>query len=37
MDRVYEIPVPEDNRGLPHRLVIAVSKKKGIVSRLKRQ
>ncbi len=34
MDQAYEIPATEDNRGLPHRLVVAVPKKKGIISRL---
>ncbi len=37
MDRAYEIPAPEDNEGLPRRLVVAMPKKRGIVSRLKMQ
>ncbi len=34
MDQACEIPVPEDNKGLPRRLVVAVPKKSGIISRL---
>ncbi len=34
MDRAYEIPAPEDNKGLPRRLVVAVPKKRSIVYRL---
>ena len=37
MDGACEIPVFEDNRGLLHYLVVAVPKKKGIVSRLETQ
>ncbi len=37
MDQVCEIPAPEDNGGLPRRLVVAVPKKKGIISRLETQ
>ncbi len=35
--RACEIPAPEDNGGLPRRLVVAMPKKRGIVSRLKMQ
>ncbi len=37
IDRACEIPALEDNGGLPRRLVVAVPKKKGIVSRLEMQ
>ncbi len=34
IDRVYEIPTLEDNRGLPRRLIVAMPKKRGIINRL---
>ncbi len=34
IDQAYEISAAKDNGGLPHRLVVAVSKKKDIVTRL---
>ncbi len=34
MDRAYKIPVPEDNGSLPRHLVIAVPKKRDIISKL---
>ncbi len=34
IDRACKIPTPEDNGGLPHQLVVAVPKKRDIVSRL---
>ena len=37
MDQACEIPAPEDNGGLPRRLVVAVPKKRGMVSRFKTQ
>ncbi len=37
MDRTCKIPVSEDNADLPCRLVVAVPKKKDIVSRLETQ
>ena len=35
MQRTCEIPAPEDNGGFPRRLVVSMSRKKGVVSRLK--
>ncbi len=37
MDRIWEILNPKDNGGLLRRLVVAVPKKKDIVSRLEMQ
>ncbi len=37
MDWVCEITAPEDNGGLSRRLVVAVPKKRGIVSKLETQ
>ncbi len=37
IDWACEIPAPEDNRGLPRRLVVAIQKKKSIVNRLETQ
>ncbi len=37
IDQACEITAPEDNGGLLRRLVVAVPKKKGIVSRLEMQ
>lgn len=34
MEQPCGIPKPKHNEGLPQRLVIAISKQKGIVSRL---
>ena len=34
MQRVCEIPIPEDNEGLPRRLVVSMPRKKGLINRL---
>lgn len=32
--RIYKILIPKDNRDLPHCLVVAIPKKKGMISKL---
>lgn len=34
MEQTYEILAPKNNGDLPHYLIVAVPKKKGIISRL---
>lgn len=35
MEQIYYIPALKDNRKLPRRLIVAVLKKKGIISKFK--